>query len=645
MLTDFASSLTGVFTESCLEFIVDRSLLLMHLLFAVTCICAAAAFCRKLQLCKAEREAAGNSAGTDGSGKQKYSLRFFAVRYWDSVSALLIIAAAMWLRFGAASFSPKVFYDELNFWGLARGFYEYGLYAIFCEHPLSMSELPIPPGCSYALFWAFKCMGVSLAALQVSASVTAGLSLFLLWRLGRALWPSSRLTALILLFCFACLPVHIRLSGCTALENGSFMCLMAFLLHLAWLGRLYVSDGCAEGGGGAEPGAESPSAGSENAADCVRKARMSLCRALMYGTAVWAAWMSCWRMENLPVIIPLFMAAFFLSDTRRMRLFREPHFYGAALVFAILSIPGLLCDVYGMAAGYYLNYKPADELREDVINNYYGNLVYWVNNSMHPVVLSAGALLGICVSSGMRRFVWLTAWTVLMGFYCEVPSADFSLTHTLDSWRNAVIPVFIVTLMFCEGLEAVLRGTDSPGRKAAYAGLAAAAMAANASMLWGFVVSTNPLIAEFRMLEKAAPYVNASCRPSAVFDKGWHGSCGLPAFNVEADIASGGVWFDVFIDDTGESPAASRFICDVFRWCQDAHQKGKPGILLFCSLGNASSLEQIERRMHFYKKYFRYKILPVSEPGAEACLLIMLEGLTAEGDRLRRITEEAGAQL
>ncbi|MCD6310328.1 MAG: hypothetical protein J7M18_06400, partial [Candidatus Eremiobacteraeota bacterium] len=77
------------------------------------------------------------------------------------------------------------------------------------------------------------------------------------------------------------------------------------------------------------------------------------------------------------------------------------------------------------------------DIRSHVKLNYFGNLIFFVKNHIHPVLITLLAIPGgWLLRKKKKSLVFLVVWFILgYLFYSSNPSCDISLLRTLDSWR------------------------------------------------------------------------------------------------------------------------------------------------------------------------------------------------------------------
>ncbi len=335
---------------------------------------------------------------------------------WYCLGALCVGGTS--LRLFWAPHGPQVFFDEINFLEIARGLAKDGDFLL----PLRPSDdrvlIPIPAAWSFLLSLVFLVTG---ARIQAAIAVALGMAIFSLVLLFAVGWMLFRrpAPALFLTFALAVLPIHLRMSGSMALENGSLCWLL-----LTWVGVLAWQE--------------------------QRRPVWLYCA----GTS--AAWCVNWRMENPFAVLPVLLVTALLLDPQPLRLLREKHFYLVLTGLAVFSLPGLACYVQGTGQGYYLFYGSEADRLAQVALNVKNNLVYWIDGQIHPPELTALALIGAFGWRPWRKAAaWILWFAALQLFYSQVPSADFGLHHTLDSWRNALQPALGLLVLAAAGLEAL----------------------------------------------------------------------------------------------------------------------------------------------------------------------------------------------
>ncbi len=320
-------------------------------------------------------------------------------RHKLGVLAITAVAAAVhsfWIYH-----CPQVYFDEINFLEFGRCLAEKGKYII--ERRIAGDLLnPIPPACSFMLSRWFAVFGASIKTASASAIVVSSLSIsfaFLFaYKLFRKFAP-----AYFFALALMALPVHLRMSSCSALENGSLLWLFLFMsCLLGWT--------------------DEPK------------------NIWIYAAGCCAAWLACWRMENPAVIMPLAFAVIWICRPELGGLFRQPAFYITACVALVLSMPGLVADLCGISRGYYLFYNTEAMAGEQIAQNSVNNIRYWFEAAIHPLDFTILGLLGFMVRPRRLGLAWALWFVALNIFYARVPSADFGLHHTVDSWRNALMP-------------------------------------------------------------------------------------------------------------------------------------------------------------------------------------------------------------
>lgn len=348
---------------------------------------------------------------------------------WSGLALGGICLFGAGLRLGWTPHAPQVFFDEFNFLELGRGMVQ-GREALlpgwFGAGP---ALVPIPAAWSFFLALVFALTGPKLASALGMALFFAILSLPLAFLVGWRLFGRP-LPALFLTLLLAVFPVHLRMSGSLALETGSLFWLLA-----TWAALL-----------------------------CHQQDRRPV---WLYCAGTAAAWCANWRMENPFAVLPLLLACFLVLDSPRWRLLRERHLYLVGIGVFLFSLPGLLNYILGTGQGFYLFYGSEAIRAEQVRMNQVNNLLYWLEGRIHPPEITALALLGAFTWRPRRKALAWGLWLVaLQFFYSRIPSADFGLHHTLDSWRNAVQPALGLMILAAAGLDTLresLAGRASRG--------------------------------------------------------------------------------------------------------------------------------------------------------------------------------------
>lgn len=383
--------------------------------------------------------------------------------YWDLI--VLTAGGVLWRWFISPRY-PQVYFDEINYIDLAGSLRACGRYCLYYGTPLREHLAPFLPAWPFMLSWLGK-IGAWNAQLQgavclLGASLTVPLSYAAAWRLRPQRLFCTALSALV-----ACWPVHLRISGCSALENGSFVLFLLFLCCLLiWRDTqerywLWLA-GC-----------------------------------------VWV-WMTCWRMEN-PVIALVLLITLSIADSRWRNLWTSREFCRTAVLSAVLAWPGWLCDLYGVHTHFYLTDSASVQLAAHWRLRVAGNCLFWLNDSAHPLLVTFLAAFSLHWARTCRQICSWTVWFILLNlFYAFIPTADFALRYTCDSWRNSLFPAWGLLVLAAMGLAHIYEMLLTRGK-----GMAAAAVVCTAAALllqplakYGFIHQSNQLIREFQIADQ-----------------------------------------------------------------------------------------------------------------------------------------------
>ena len=350
--------------------------------------------------------------------------------------ALVLFNVALALRLVLVVHMPQVYFDEISFLDTSENMARHDLNLLTPGDPSSdMIFHPCPAGWQYMISRAYRIFGVHPDVAFTLASLLSSLSVPLLFLVLREATGRSRVGLWGALF-LAVLPVHLRLSGSSALETPSVFFLLATLYAtLVW---------------------------------SATRARSALLLA-----ATLFAWFANMRMENsfaLGPLLALYAALHWPADTRGSAERRTAA--GCALVALFFSMPALLADAYGIVTRFYFFYQPPKITQLQVASNWQGNIPYWLDNRFHPAMLTMLAATGLCLGlarpATRREAGFWGTWTAgLVVFYTLNPSCDFALRHTLDSWRTAIHPALGVIVLAALGTQALIDAATSRTLRAA----------------------------------------------------------------------------------------------------------------------------------------------------------------------------------
>jgi len=523
---------------------------------------------------------------------------------WYCLGVLCVGAAS--LRLWWAPHGPQVFFDEINFLEIARGLARDGDFML----PLRPSDdrmlIPIPAAWSFLLSLVFLVTGAQIHAAVTVALGMSILSVALLFLVGWLLFRRPA-PALFLACVLAVLPIHLRMSGSMALENGSlFFLLLTWVAVLAWQEQ--------------------------------RRPVWLYCA----GTA--AAWCANWRMENPFVVLPLLVVCVLIMNPQGLRMLRERHLYLVLAGVFAFSLPGLLSYVLGTGQGFYLFYGAEAMRLEQVRMNQVNNLIYWVEGRIHPPEMTALALLGALAWRPRRAALAWTLWVVaLQVFYSRIPSADFGLHHALDSWRNAMQPALGFMVLAAAGLEALREGL---GRRLSGGWVAAALVVVTlVSCTWplrygGFVHSRHVWQEEFYFMQEVASRLPEGARLLAEGHRDHLRS--LELHTAELGYASGRDWQRLEISDEAfDRPGAGE--PPVF--LDELASSKKAGRRTFLYYFGMRGSDWDHRRRIWLHDHLRMRVVAgISMPTSWVCLtLYELEGLSKQGQEWLNASPNPGS--
>jgi hypothetical protein len=350
-------------------------------------------------------------------------------RSW--LALLGIFYAALLLRLHWVPHLPQVYFDEILFLDTADNMARLGvnILSTFEGKHYGPEFHPCPQGWQFLLSLWYHLVGSSPynafnAASWLSAATVIGLFV--------AVYEAtdSERAGLLAAAGLAVLPVHLRLGGSAALETASAFFLVATVASATlWLRERSV--------------------------------------ALMALAACMLAWFVNIRMENSFALTPLLLLAFAAACPSEALSSWKTR--GAAVaawtLVLLLGAPAVLADFYGLATRFYFFYAPPHEIEQQVSTNLIGNVSYWFDNGIHPVLITALAAIGFGAAR-WRRLAWGAGlwWLALVMFYSFNPSCDFALLHTLDSWRTALHPTLGLVVLAALGAETLLDWLEQRSR-------------------------------------------------------------------------------------------------------------------------------------------------------------------------------------
>ncbi len=340
------------------------------------------------------------------------------------VIALLALAVRLWI----SPTCPQVYFDEICYGELADELRSGGQYLVHLEYPQRQHIMPFLPAWPFVLALLGQAIPVTPNSLA-GMGLTIGCCVPPLGYLFAWLGSRRRSVALCLGLLLVFWPLHLRLSGCTALENGSLA------LFLVWGSCLWLW---------LESGSR-------------RWLFLLICA---------GAWFANWRMENGIVVAPLFLVLVFCFYRETRPLLLNWRFFAAILVVLVLAWPGFLCDVYGIEHAFYLTDNTSVANSSHLWERMGANWAFWVVDEFHPLLLTALALLGCLLGARNRQTVlWLAFFLLLNVFYGFIPTADFSLLFTNDSWRNSAFPGLGLLVLAALGWAALWDGSEHLTRR------------------------------------------------------------------------------------------------------------------------------------------------------------------------------------
>lgn len=370
---------------------------------------------------------------------------------------------------------PQVYFDEVSFLSTAQNLAQSGLNHLMVISPGDAVFLhPCPIGWQYLVALVFRLAGVEASHAFNLSCVLACIDILLVFAAVYLMMKDEK-AALVSALLLAVHPVALRLSGSAALENGS---LFFFLLSLVLLSLFLES--------------RSP--------------------VVLFASFLSLSFLGNIRMENSFVIVPLLVLYLVVKDDCRRTTWRSPAAWAALAVMALGLVPALLSDWYGLATRFYFFHESREMMKIHIDSNLRCNFLYWVDNSIHPVVMTLLALAGLVElvrrGGGLRRDgIFWGGWLVLLtAYYSMNPSCDFSLRHTLDSWRNAVHPIAAVILLAGGGFAMLRRYLSAPVN-ALVTGLLVAALLLTPFQYEEFIHTRHPWMCQYEFQRSIAPMV------------------------------------------------------------------------------------------------------------------------------------------
>lgn len=344
--------------------------------------------------------------------------------------ALVIFNIALTLRLFWVPHMPQVFFDEISFLNTSDNMARTDLNLLSTTSDTNgLFFHPCPAGWQFLISRVWQIVGTRPEVAFALASTISALSVLLIFLVLFEMTGRARVGLWGALF-LAVLPVHLRLSGSSALETPSVFFLLATLYAM----RVWRATGA---------------------------------RSALLLTATMFAWFANTRMENTFALGPLLLLYMLVQRPReRGNRWDAAATIGCALIAGVFSVPALLADAYGVATRFYFFYQPQALTQAQIASNWRGNIPYWFDNGFHPALLTALALGGafsIFRPSRHRRDVifWMVWTGSLVAFYSMNPSCDFSLRHTLDSWRTAMHPALGIIMLAAIGARLLI---DAAGR-------------------------------------------------------------------------------------------------------------------------------------------------------------------------------------
>jgi hypothetical protein len=313
---------------------------------------------------------------------------------------------------------PQVYYDEISFLQTSKSLALQGLNNMgsLGGEP-SLLFLPCPMGWQYLVALVFKAVGVDVASAANFSCLLSCLDVFIAFLAVYLLFRDER-WALGSALLVAVHPVTLRLSGSMALENGSLFFLLVSVLFLA----LYVE---------------------------------SRSGAALASFFLSLGWLGNMRMENAFTLIPLLLILLVIRDGDLRATVRNPLTWCGFLLMGASLFPALVSDWYGLATRFYYFHESRALMKAHISMNFVHNFLYWVENRIHPLVMTMLAAAGSFFLRRKDFIFWVSWFFLLIIYYSMNPSCDFALSHTLDSWRNALHPLVAVFILAGAGFSAV----------------------------------------------------------------------------------------------------------------------------------------------------------------------------------------------
>jgi len=319
---------------------------------------------------------------------------------WVLFGLLAIFALGLGLRLFYVPQMPQVFSDELNFFELSRHLAQEQR-ALITDGFGAEIYIPVPLGWEYLLSCLFTVFTPRPQIAFYFNALLSGLTVFPLFYLTGFLYKNERVGLWAALI-YSLLPVALRISGSAALEPVTlFFWLLALGAVVAY--------------------GESP--GWQGKAFC--------CFTVLYLLNL--------RQESFFFFFPVILGFWWLFKEKPVNRKNLSNYIWLGLSFYFV-LPYFLTIIQGLKTGFYYFHEPAQLRRLHIQQNLIYNWLFWFDNRINPLFVTLLAGLGaVCGRKAKRALCFLAAW--FFGgyiFYSLNPSVDFSLKHSLDSWRMAL---------------------------------------------------------------------------------------------------------------------------------------------------------------------------------------------------------------